>query len=185
MTKPSPKFPKPSLKSKDFLIGNQADWFMLISQKISNKSYWHEHAGADLFVKYYRHLEAWSYEPILFYDPATKKNVRADRGMKLGGKTYFFEVDRDTENIGEIRKKIDNYIQYGYETNERFHVIFDVAVDDLDQANKRLKDEIGKYLDTIHRGNQFCATFHTLLTESDITEPVIFTPSGRYSIADL
>jgi hypothetical protein len=181
MTKASPKHPKPSLKFKDFGIGNQADWFMLVGTDISNKSYPHEVAGADLFVHYYPYLEAWSYEPILFYDPATKKNVRADRGMKLDGKTFFFEVDRDTENVGEIRKKVENYIKYGYETNQMFHVIFDVAVGYLHKANKRLK-EIGDYLDTIHRGNQFSATFHTLLTESDITEPVIFTPSGKYPI---
>lgn len=184
MIKASPKHPKPTLKLKDFGIGNQADWFMLTGTDISNKSYWHEVAGADLFVKYYPHLEAWSYEPILFYDPATKKNVRADRGMKYSGKTFFFEVDRDTENIGIIKQKIDYYIRYGHETNQRFHVIFDVAVDDLEKANKRLR-EIGEYLDTIHRGNQFCVSFHTLLTEISVTEPVIFTPSGRYSIADL
>lgn len=180
MARPSPKHPKASLKVKDFGIG-QADWFMLVGTDMSNKSYPHEVAGADLFVKYYPYMEAWSYEPILFYDPLTKKNVRADRGMKLGGKTFYFEVDRDTENIGIIQKKIDQYIQYARETGERFHVIFDIVLDDLDRTNKRLA-EIGSYLDTIHRGNQFCATTHLLLTESDITSEIIFTPSGKYPI---
>lgn len=181
MARPSPKHPKPSLKIKDFGIGEQADWFMLVGTDVSNKSYWHEVAGADLFVKYYPHLQAWAYEPELIYSPELKRKVRADRGMKLSGKTFFFEVDRNTENIGVIQKKINYYIQYGRETGERFHVIFDIAVDDLETANKRLR-EIGLYLDSIHRGNQFCATTHLLLIESDITSEIIFTPSGKYSI---
>jgi hypothetical protein len=187
MTKPSPRHPKASLKVKDFReIGEfkKADWFMLVGTDILNKSYWHEVAGADLFVKYYSYMEAWSYEPPLFYDPETKNNVRADRGLKMYGKTFFFEVDRDTENIGVIKKKIDDYIRYGRETGDRFHVIFDVVLDEVKKTNLRTR-EIGEYLDTIHRGNQFCLSSHTLLTNSDVDEPVIFTPSGQYSLADL
>jgi len=157
---------------------------MLKTQDIGNKSYEHEVAGADLFVHYYPYLEAWSFEPILFYDPLTKKNVRADRGMKLGGKTFFFEVDRDTENLSVIEKKIENYITYSRETNERFHVIFDVVVDDFDDRQKRFR-KIGEYLETIHRGNQFALTYHTLITNSELDEQVIFTPSGQYSLAEL
>ena len=183
MAKPSPKHPKPSLKVKDFGIG-QADWFMLTSTDVSNKSYPHEVAGADLFVKYYPYMEAWSYEPLLFFDPTSRKNVRADRGLKMKGKTYFFEVDRDTENIGVIQKKVDQYIQYGRETGERFHGIFDVVLDDITKTNLR-SEEIGRYLETIHRGNQFCVAAHSRLTATQVDEPVIFTPSGQYSLADL
>jgi hypothetical protein len=183
MTKASPKHPKASLKVKDFGIG-QADWFMLASTDVSNKSYPHEVAAADLFVHYYPYLEAWSYEPILFYDPQTKKNVRADRGMKLDGKTFFFEVDRDTENFSIIQKKIDDYIRYGRETETRFHVIFDIYVDEFERGQARLR-KIGEYLDTLHRGNQFALCYHTTVTNSDVSEAVIFTPSGRYSLADL
>lgn len=157
---------------------------MLVSQDVKSKSYWHEVAGADLFVKYFRYMEAWSYEPPLFYDPETKKNVRADRGLKLYGKTFFFEVDRDTENMTDIKKKIDDYIRYGRETGERFHVIFDVALDGIQETNLR-SEEIGKYIETIHRGNQFCVAAHSRLTTTHIDEPVIFTPSGQYSLADL
>ena len=104
--------------------------------------------------------------------------------MKLGGKTFFFEVDRDTENLSVIEKKIENYITYSRETNERFHVIFDVVVDDFDDRQKRFR-KIGEYLETIHRGNQFALTYHTLITNSELDEQVIFTPSGQYSLAEL
>jgi hypothetical protein len=150
---------------------------MLKGTRISNKSYPHEHAAADLFAHYYPYLEAWKYEPIV-------GEIRADRGMKLEGKTYYFEVDRDTENIGIIQNKIDAYIRYGRETGERFHVIFDIVMDNLEASNARMR-EIGQYLDTIHRGNQFCLSTHLLLTESDVTEKMVFTPSGRYSIYEL
>jgi hypothetical protein len=167
------------LKQQEFQVG-QADWFMLPATRAVNKSYAHEVAAADLFVRYYGAFEAWRYEP-------KAGSVQADRKMKYEGKHIYFEVDRCHQSASVIREKIEGYIRYYYELERqygeraRFHVIFDIANSDPHKVSARIK-EIGKVLDEYNRGNQFALSSHTMLTESPIEDEIIYSPHGAFSL---
>ncbi|MDT7540572.1 MAG: hypothetical protein QOE33_476 [Acidobacteriota bacterium] len=176
MAKASPRRPTAPLKVQDMGIG-RADWFMLSSTRKVNKSYPHETAAADLFVTYYRYIEAWSYEPFV-------GSARADRGMKLSGKTFYFEVDLSTENLRIIEDKIKAYIRYGRDTGEQFYVVFDIVGNDASGVNRRTSD-IGALLDRYSLANQFSLASHLTLTESGLEDEVLFSPEGRYSFASI
>lgn len=84
----------------------------------SSGKFLHEQAGADLFVAFKPHIKRWAHEP-------STKSMRADRGMQFeNGLTVYFKVDRITENIQDLKDKVNNYIQYESETSERFYVVF-------------------------------------------------------------
>jgi hypothetical protein len=176
MARESPRRGDPSLKVQEMGIG-RADWFMLRSTRKVNKSYPHECAAADLFVAYYPVMDAWSYEP-----PVGES--RADRGMKLSGKTFYFEVDLSTENLRIIEDKIKAYIRHGRKTGERFYVVFDIVGEDATAVNKRTAD-IGSLLDHYSRTNQFSLASHLFLTAGRIEDEVLYTPEGRYSFASI
>lgn len=176
MAKASPRRPNPPLKVQEMGIG-RADWFMLRSTRKVNKSYLHECAAADLFVTYYPVIEAWSYEPFV-------GEVRADRGMKLSGKTFYFEVDLSTENLRIIEDKIKAYIRHGNLTGERFYVVFDIVGEDAAAVNRRTSD-IGALLDHYGMENQFSLASHLTLTESRMDDEVLFSPEGRHSFASI
>src|SRR5687768_9831661 len=65
------------VKRQEFDFG-VADLFMLPkTNKLKVRDqYLHQKAGADLFVSYLPHIQAWSYEPPILRD-------RADRGMRI------------------------------------------------------------------------------------------------------
>lgn len=148
------------------------DLFMLNStHKLkSGDKFRHEKAGADLFTVYYPHIKRWAFEPPI-------KSKRADRGAQFeNGLTVYFEVDRITEGAQILREKIDNYIRYGSETNERFHVIF-AFVGSRERVRKR-GYEVIPYLEQIRRGNQFLIVNHENLVNDPFGE-VIFSPKGE------
>jgi len=174
------KFNLPEIKIKEYPEG-VADWFMLNETPRNAKYYSHEVACADLFVAYHPYMDAWAYEPSV-------GAIRADRGMQLAGKTFYFEVDRAKENMSDIEAKIEAYIAHYYElrrryndeTKARFHVIFDVVNPKQKVVQKRIED-IGKMLDRYKRSNQFAVSSHILLTASKPTDECLFTPHGGFN----
>ena len=97
------------------------DMFMLPStdRLKSTEKFLHEKAAGDLFTSYYNSIKKmkWAYEPEV-------NSKRADRGLRSNNSTIYFEVDRITENASVLKEKVDNYIEYFYKTEERFHVVF-------------------------------------------------------------
>ena len=118
------------VKRQEFDFG-VADLFMLPkTNKLKVRDqYLHQKAGADLFISYLPYIQAWSYEPPILRD-------RADRGMRINGKTIYFEVDRCTEGMRVIEEKVENYIRYSRESDERFHVVFAIVGSETEILNR-------------------------------------------------
>lgn len=157
-----------------------ADWFMLPATRgLQESKYKHEVGAADLFVAYYPHMRnggSWSYEPAILKE-------RADRGMRLFGKTFYFEVDRGTESPVEIASKLDNYIRYAHETGERFHVIF-ALIDGKETAHNR-GNKLIPLLQNCRRGNQFLLAHHKRLVD-DPLGTYLYSPTDQlYSVQDV
>jgi hypothetical protein len=157
-----------------------ADWFMLPATRgLQEPKYKHEVGAADLFVAYYPHLRgngSWSYEPAVLKD-------RADRGMRLFGKTFYFEVDRGTEPPAEIAAKLDNYIRYAQATGERFHVIFSL-MDGKEKAHNR-GNKLIPLLKECRRGNQFLLAHQQRLID-DPLGTYLYSPTDElYSVQNV
>jgi hypothetical protein len=158
-----------------------ADWFMLnTTQRIKDpRKYYHEQGGADLFTAYYHHLKdagAWAYEPKVLSD-------RADRGMRLFDRTFYFEVDRGTETQSEIEKKLDNYTRYSRETGERFFVVF-VLMDGKRTAQAR-GYELMPLLEARQRNNQFLIASRDRLI-ADPLGRLLYSPTHElYSVQNV
>jgi hypothetical protein len=156
------------------------DWFMLnTTQRIKDpRKYQHETAAADLFVSLYSHLKggSWSYEPFILKE-------RADRGMRLAGKTFYFEVDRGTESLREIEAKLDNYISYARHSGERFHVVF-ALLDGKQTAHRRGEDLI-PLLQGKKRGNQLLLVHLKRLAEDPLGKWLYSPTDELYSIQDV
>lgn len=146
------------------------DMFMLpaTNRLKSSDKFLHEQAGADLFVTYYPFMKRWAHEPFI-------NSMRADRGLQLkdDGLTVYFEVDRITENIQDLRDKVDNYIQYSNHTKEPFHVIF--AFVGTQEKVRRRGDKFIPYLKAKRRGDQFLIVNHEKLI-ADPFGQVLYSP---------
>ena len=144
------------------------DLFMLNStNKLKGYDrYKHEQAAADLFVTFYKYISAWNFEPAIGKD-------RGDRGMIFQDKKIYFEVDRCTEGLPIIDEKLENYIQYGRETKEQFHVIFSLVGTENDVANRG--DNLIPLLEDKKHGNQFLITNHNNLLDTPF-DKVLFSP---------
>lgn len=143
---------------------NIPDFFMLNSTyKLKGfDKFKHEKAGADLFVAFYPFISAWSFEPPIGKD-------RADRGMKIGDTTVYFEVDRCTEGLKIIEKKLDSYIR----SNERCNVVFSIVGDDNQVSNRGNK--IIPLMKARKRGDQFLLVNHDKLLQDPLGE-VLYSP---------
>ena len=160
------------LKIHDLSKFSIPDMFMLPSthRLKSTEKFLHEKAGADLFVAYKPHIKFWAYEPFI-------NSMRADRGMRFeDGLTVYFEVDRITENMQDLRDKVDNYIRYAEETGERFTVIFAFA-ETQEKVHKRGKNFI-PYLQAKRRGDQFLLVNHEKLI-GDPFGQVLYSPREK------
>lgn len=154
------------------------DFFMLNS---TNKlkgydKFKHEKGGADLFTAFYPHIQAWSFEPPLGTD-------RADRGLKIGDKTVYIEVDRCTEGLKVIDKKLESYMNFADKSRERFYVVFAIMGTDKEIANR------GENLMTLFRskkrGNQFLAGNHNNLVSFPLGEFLYSPRDGALSLSAL
>ncbi len=119
-----------------------------------------------MFVAFYSHISAWSFEPAIGGD-------RGDRGMKIGEKTIYFEVDRCTEGLPIIEQKIENYIRYARETGERFHVVFSILAEDNLVTNRG--NNLIPLIRSKRRGDQFLITNHNNLLQ-DPKGQVLYSP---------
>lgn len=151
-----------------------ADWFMLPTTRgLQEPKYKHEVGAADFFAAFYPYLReqsgGWSYEPPILKD-------RADRGMRIFGKTFYLEIDRGTEPASEINAKLDNYIRYDQDSGEPFHVIF-VLMDGKKPAQRR-GDEIIQFILERQRGNQFLIASHARLIQDPLGE-LLFSPTNE------
>lgn len=150
MSQKTPLQPRPMVKRQVFEVG-RADLWMLPSTHKLQGNYQHQVAGGDLLVAYYQPLKAnageWSYAPPIM-------DNWADHGMRLFGKTIYFEVDCCTETSPrKIQEKLNAYIKYGYETQEQFFVIF-VLVGTNEEVYARA-DWLLRLFSQYKRGNQF------------------------------
>lgn len=156
-----------------------SDMFMLPStpRLKSADKFRHEQAGADLFVAYNLYAKRWIHEPFIL-------SKRADRGVQFeGGLTIYFEVDRVTENFQDLRDKVENYIVYGNEAKERFHVVFDF-VGEHQRVVKRAK-KMGEFLQQKKRNDQFLLAQHPTLIANPMGR-VLFSPRDEIlSIPDI
>ena len=142
------------------------DWFMLPSTEKKTKwRYEHEVAAADLFVALSPHMEAWICEPYI-------GNKRADRGVKINGQTFYFEVDLCNEGTSVLEEKIENYTK----ADGRFHVVFSFLGEPAEVT--RRGQLLIPYLQKIKRGNQFLMANHTKLL-LDPLAPVLYSPKDE------
>jgi hypothetical protein len=164
------------IKCQSFPVGT-ADWFMLpVTRGLQEPKYKHEVGAADLFAAYYPYMQQWAYEPPIL-------DNRADRGMRAFGKTFYFEVDRGTEPPAEVEAKLDRYIRYSRESEERFYVIF-ALMDGKELAHNR-GNKLIPILKAQKRGNQFLLAHHKNL----IADPLgtwIYSPLDElYSLENV
>lgn len=137
-----------------------ADWFMLPNTRgLQEPKYKHEVGAADLFAAFYPYMQQWAYEPAVLKE-------RADRGVRMFGKTFYLEVDRATESPKEIEEKLENYIRHSRESGERFYVIF-ALMDGKESAHARGKKLI-PLLQACKRDHQFLIAHHKRLTEDPV-----------------
>jgi hypothetical protein len=137
----------------------------------------HERGGGDLFVSFYPHIDAWSFEPPI-------GSQRADRGLKFGEITYYFEVDRCTEGIKKIREKLESYINYQSQSKERFRVIFTLLSDD-DRKIANRGESLTRLFEEYSRGNMFVAGNHNTLVADPLGEVLWSYKHGAVSIKNL
>lgn len=120
------------------------------------QNFQHEKLCADIYTAYYTTglLNNWQWEP---YEEYQKLNLVPDRPSVIGDKIFFWEVDRGTENLSEIEKKIPKYIELARVKQKQFHV--PIAVPTKGRAKNILLDILPKF----KRGNQFIVTTHELV----------------------
>lgn len=143
------------------------DWFMLpATEKKTKWRYEHEVASADLFVALAPHFEAWIFEPYI-------GNKRADRGVKINGQTFYFEVDLCNEGMSVLEEKIENYMK----ADGRFHVVFSF-LGEKEEVQRRGSLLI-PYLQKIKRGHQFLLTNHKVLCAAPLA-PKLYSPKDEF-----
>lgn len=154
------------------------DFFMLKSttRLKGYDKFRHEKGGADLFTALYPHIQAWSFEPLI-------GNDRGDRGLKFEDKTVYLEVDRCTEGLKVINRKLESYMNFADQSRNRFHVVFSIMGTDREVANR------GEALTTLFRskkrGNQFLAANHNNLLIRPLGEVLHSPLAGALSLGAL
>lgn len=137
----------------------------------------HEIDAADLFVALARtgKLQHWDVGWADTESHFAQHRVNYDRRAEIEGVRHvvFFEVDRGTEDLDTIRRKVDKYI--GLQTaypDEHFMVLFTVQGYRWTDARSRC-DDINKVLHSVKRGNQFLTTPHIAFIADPLGEVVI------------
>lgn len=92
-------------------------WFL--KDTFTPRGNWeHLNSCAELFVSLFPIIEKWDWE--------VQGKFRPDRIAAIGGKKFYFEVDRGTEKSADILKKLNAYVEHWRETKEEFSVVFTV-----------------------------------------------------------
>ncbi len=119
----------------------------------------HEKGGGDLFVSMYPFMNAWSFEPPI-------GGERGDRGMKFGEKTVYFEIDRCTEGLKVIDRKLESYIKYASQSGERFYVVFSIMGTEREVENRG--NNLIPILQSKRHGHQFLIANHSNLLNNPL-----------------
>jgi len=135
---------------------------------LRNTSHEHERAAADLYVTYQlaSMIKFWESVPA---DEYLELGLKPDRASTLEGRIIFWEVDKGTETLNVIRKKVERYIELSkLHPNNRFYVIFTAT---RERARSILLDVLPAY----KRGDQFLVAEHRSVVERP-TEAVFVSP---------
>lgn len=140
----------------------------------------HELAGADLYVAYYQtnKLEHWDANP-----EAHKKllklphKLKYDRRMKLEGKTFYWEIDRGTEELDVIRGKVKAYQNFAASVDFWFYVIFTIKATRRGTIEERCDDIIGVIQDCGTKGFQFLVARHDDIVNDPLGK--VFVPANK------
>jgi hypothetical protein len=169
------------IKSQKFDI-SIPDFFMLKStSKLKGyDKFKHEKGGADLFTSFYPHISGWSFEPLI-------GNDRGDRGLKLnqnqGEIVVYLEVDRCTEGLKVINKKLESYMKFADSAGRRFYVLFSIMGTHREVANRG--EALSQLFASKKRGNQLLAANHNNLLINPLG-PVLHSPKdGALSFSAL
>lgn len=146
----------------------------------------HELDCADLFVAYWRfhpqsltHWDwAWQKDEQTEYNIYKKHSILYDRRMCLDGKWFFWEVDRGTEDMDALKKKVEKYVKFSERfPDERFHVLFTLqykryGMQQSPEVQAEKIRERGNALlalfEKAHRGHQFLVGLHTEVLEDPL-----------------
>jgi hypothetical protein len=147
---------------------------------LRNTNHEHERACADIYVTYQLTwtLQFWECVPHPEY---LDLGLKPDRVSNIEGRIVFWEVDKGTETLNVIRKKVERYIKLStLHPDRRFYVIFTAT-------RNRAKSILLDVLPDFKRGNQFLVAEHQSVIEHPY-EPVFVSPldPGKWlSIVDL
>jgi hypothetical protein len=127
------------------------------------QNFQHEKICEDHYVAYQTtgELHAWYWKP---HEEYKRFNLVPDRSSIIGDKIVFWEIDRGTESLSEIEKKIPKYIELANVKQKKFHVVISVP------TKGRAKNLLLDVLPQFKRGNQFVVTTHELVLSNPLGE---------------
>ena len=135
---------------------------------LRNTSHEHERACADLYVTYSLtwNINFWESVP---HEEYLELGLKPDRSSIIDSRIIFWEVDKGTETLAVIRKKVERYIELSQlHPERRFHVIFTAS-------KARARSILLDVLPPFKRGNQFLVADHLSVVEQPY-EPVFVSP---------
>ena len=147
---------------------------------LRNTNHEHERACADLYVTYTLtwNVRFWESVP---HEEYLELGLKPDRVSNIDGRIIFWEVDKGTETLAVIRKKVERYIDLSkLHPDRRFHVIFTAT-------KARAKSILLDVLPDFKRGNQFLVAEHQSVIERPYENVFVspLDPAKWLSIVDL
>lgn len=128
-------------------------------------------AAADMFCAFFQTMELqhwdnrWGKEELSEYKPY---GINYDRRLKIFDKDFFLEVDRGSEDLPDIKSKVQFYTEFSRANPDKpFWVLFTVAP----YRRSNLENRIRRFLeifDDAHRGNQFLLCPHALAKQDPL-----------------
>jgi len=126
----------------------------------------HERACADLYCTYSLtwNVKYWEAVPA---EEFLELGFAPDRSSIIDGRIIFWEIDKGTETLAVIRKKVERYIQLSRLHPERkFHVVFTAT-------RGRAKSILLDVLLDFKRGNQFLVAEHQSVVKNPYGEVLV------------
>jgi hypothetical protein len=144
----------------------------------------HERLCGDLYVAYETTGVVSHWERPEGYDENERLGLKPDRQMVMGGKIYFWEVDRGTEDYFTpkgIKGKIEKYKQLSrLHPDKDFYIVFTTI--DAKQSAKARCARILEMLGEERRGDQFLVTLHRWAVDEPLGQ-VFLSPLHPMGIA--
>lgn len=147
---------------------------------LRNTNHEHQRACADLYVTYSLtgNLRFWEHVP---HEEYLELGLKPDRVSHIEGRIIFWEVDKGTETLNVIRKKVERYIDLARcHPDKRFYVVFTAT-------RGRAKSILVDVLPDFRRGNQFLVAEHKSVIERPYDAVFVspLDPAKWLSITDL